>query len=221
MSLERILEPEVMDSEAEARVYDDMDHAEVNRQFVSDFLQFADGVSAFQDMLDVGTGTAQIPVELCLQYPDCRVMAMDLSANMLDLAVYNVEADDLAERITLIQSDAGQMVFEDDMFDAVISNSLIHHLPEPANCLGEMVRVVRDGGILFVQDLFRPNEQTELEQLVEQYTGNETANAQQLFRQSLQAALTVSEMRVLVKGLGFEPDTVQPTSDRHWTWAVR
>ena len=36
--LPRVLEPEVMDSPEEARDYDAMDHAEVNRRFVADFL---------------------------------------------------------------------------------------------------------------------------------------------------------------------------------------
>ena len=36
--LERVLEPEVMDTPAEARDYDAMDHAEVNRLFVDDLV---------------------------------------------------------------------------------------------------------------------------------------------------------------------------------------
>ncbi len=63
--LPRVLEPEVMDSPEEARDYDAMDHAEVNRVFVADFLRFWPG-SGF--VLDVGTGTAQIPIELCRQF---------------------------------------------------------------------------------------------------------------------------------------------------------
>ena len=66
--LDRILEPEVMDSADEALEYDRMDHSHVNRVFVDDFL------SAFvrDDMpnrlpyriFDAGTGTALIPIEL-------------------------------------------------------------------------------------------------------------------------------------------------------------
>ena len=39
--LERVLEPEVMDTAEEARDYDSMDHAAVNTRFCDDFLQFA------------------------------------------------------------------------------------------------------------------------------------------------------------------------------------
>ena len=43
MPLERILEPEVMDSPEEATNYDSMDHREVNRRFVEDLLERVQG----------------------------------------------------------------------------------------------------------------------------------------------------------------------------------
>jgi hypothetical protein len=57
--LNRTLEPEVMDTAADALDYDRMDHREVNRRFVDDFLAAAPDLS---DVLDLGTGTAQIPI---------------------------------------------------------------------------------------------------------------------------------------------------------------
>ena len=41
--LDRVLEPEVMDTEDEARDYDAMDHSQVNRVFVADFLALWNG----------------------------------------------------------------------------------------------------------------------------------------------------------------------------------
>src|SRR2546425_991525 len=67
--LPRVLEPEVMDWAEEARDYDAMDHAAVNRAFVADFLAVWDGAGP---VLDVGAGTAQIPLELCRQRPAVR-----------------------------------------------------------------------------------------------------------------------------------------------------
>jgi hypothetical protein len=42
-----------------------------------------------------------------------------------------------------------------------------------------------------------------------------------MFEDSLRAALSLDEIRQLVEQLGFAPDCVQATSDRHWTWAAR
>ena len=216
--LERVLEPEVMNGSEEARAYDAMDHGDVNRQFVDDLL--ASGCE-FHDVLDVGTGTAQIPIELCRRISTCRVMAADLSHEMLDLARYNIEVQGMIGRIQLDQSDAKQMLYKDGMFDLVMSNGSVHHFPDPATVLRESVRVTADGGFLFFRDLLRPADAETLDHLVATYAGAASQDQQQLFRQSLCAALNLDELRKTVEQLGFDPQSVQATSDRHWTWAVR
>ncbi len=215
--LERVLEPELMDDPDEAHSYNEMNHSEVNRRFVEELLACGE---LGNDILDLGTGTALIPIELCHQHPTCRVMASDAATSMLDLARYNVAVASVELRIQLHYGDSKQLKFEDDMFDGVISNSLIHHVPEPRTMLSEIVRVCKPGGRVFIRDLYRPDSIEEVESLVKTYTINETTYNQQLFRQSLCAALTLQEIRQMVAELGFAAETVQMTSDRHWTWAA-
>lgn len=216
-----------MDSPKEATEYNEMDHSEVNRQFVEDLLAFAESdvdkhePMELEDVLDMGTGTALIPIELCKHHPDCRVMAIDMAISMLDLARYNVEAKGMRERITLAQVDAKQMGYADGIFDVVMSNSIIHHIPEPDQCLAEMVRVAAEPGIIFIRDLMRPDDVETLERVVNQYAGQESEYSQKLFRDSLHAALSLAEIQEKVSELGFEASSVNATSDRHWTWAAR
>jgi ubiquinone/menaquinone biosynthesis C-methylase UbiE len=196
-----------------------MDHAEVNRVFVADFLAFWGGRGS---VLDVGTGTAQIPIALCRQAPHFRVVGIDLAEHMLQVGRENVTRAGLAERIRLERVDAKRMPFPDGHFSAVISNSIVHHIPEPGSVLAEMVRVVSPAGALFVRDLLRPTDEATLHHLVNNYTPGANEHQQRMFRESLQAALTLAEIRILVAGLGFDPQSVRQTSDRHWTWqAVR
>ena len=148
----RVLEPEVMDSSEEAHDYDAMDHSAVNRVFVQDFLAVWHG--GFP-ILDVGTGTAQIPVELCRQSPTAKIVAIDLAQHMLAVAQQNVERSGFKDRIQLKLVDAKGLPFGDGHFGAVISNSIVHHIPLPGGVLAEMVRVVKPSGILFVRDLLR------------------------------------------------------------------
>ena len=218
MALERVLEPEVMDTWEEASDYDSMDHSEVNRAFVTDFLVAGDVSGLF---LDLGTGTALIPIELCQRHEDCYVMAADASVNMLDLARYNIEIAGLIERIQLDHSDAKEMPYQDGYFAAVLSNSIIHHVPDPSVVLKEAIRVVETGGLLFFRDLMRPESDEEVRQLVEAYAGQENEHQQKMFEDSLRAALSLDEMREFVAELGFDHETVQATSDRHWTWSAR
>jgi ubiquinone/menaquinone biosynthesis C-methylase UbiE len=223
MTLPRVLEPEVMDTEQEAVDYDAMEHRAVNALFVSDLLDAlaSTGGRPTIDILDLGTGTAQIPIELCKRFTNCRVMAVDAAGHMLELARYNVEAAGLIERIQLVQADAKRLGFEDDFFDVVMSNSIVHHIPEPIRTLREAVRVVKPGGLIFFRDLLRPPSKERLDDLVETYAGGENDHARQMFADSLHAALTLDEVRDLVGSLGFARDSVEQTSDRHWTWSAR
>ncbi|MCB9875299.1 MAG: class I SAM-dependent methyltransferase [Planctomycetaceae bacterium] len=218
MSLQRILEPEVMDTIEEARDYNEMDHSEVNRLFVDDLLACGE-ISG--DILDLGTGTALIPIELCTRVEDCRVMASDMSACMLDLAVYNLAVSPAEGRIQLDQADAKQLHFEDEQFDIVMSNSIVHHIPEPVSVLREALRVVKPGGLLFFRDLMRPADADMVGHLVATYAAEANDRQRKMFDDSLRAALSLEEIRQLVSSLGFSDDTVQATSDRHWTWIAR
>jgi ubiquinone/menaquinone biosynthesis C-methylase UbiE len=216
--LARTLETEVMDTAEEAHDYDAMDHAAVNRLFVADFLAIWDGAIP---LLDVGAGTAQIPIELCRHAPTARVIAVDMAKEMLHVAEINVARAHLEDQITLQQCDAKHMPFPDATFAGVISNSIVHHIPEPGQVLQEMVRVVRPGGILFVRDLVRPDNEMVLKKLVATYTEGANAHQQQMFEDSLRAALTLEEIRMLVRRFDIAPETVQQTSDRHWTWQAK
>ncbi|WP_166826236.1 class I SAM-dependent methyltransferase [Thalassoroseus pseudoceratinae] len=219
--LERILEPEVMDSVDDAVDYDAMDHSDVNRVFVADYLtarrRFDSIFGRDSTILDVGTGTALIPIEYCQQGGSGTIVGIDMAEEMLKLGRQRVTERGLSERIRLKYADAKKLGFEDGLFDGVMSNSIVHHIPKPADVFGEMLRVLRPGGMLFVRDLMRPADQHTLDQLVETYAENEADHARQLFRDSLHAALTVDEVQEILHSFGYPKEWVSQTSDRHWT----
>lgn len=221
--LSRELEPEVMDTPEEARDYDAMDHSEVNETFCRDLL----ALSPEGPVLDVGTGTAQIPIALLRHAPSLRVVGIDLAEHMLVLGRENVVDAGLAHAISLERIDAKATSLGSGSFPTVMSNSIVHHIPEPALVLREMWRLVAPGGLLFVRDLLRPDTLADVEQLVERYAGpppstrDERArfeHQRDLFRASLRAALSLEEVRALAAELDA---SVSQTSDRHWTLTAR
>jgi ubiquinone/menaquinone biosynthesis C-methylase UbiE len=214
--LPRVLEPEAMDTPEEANDYDAMDHSEVNARFVADLL-VAHGPCRGGEILDVGTGPGRIALALCQADPAARVVAVDMAEAMLALARRHVAGARLHERIACVRGDAKALPWADGRFEAVISNTIIHHIPEPSAALAEMARLVAPGGTLFVRDLARPATLTELALLVATYAGNEPPAARQLFEASLHASLTVAEVQSIVLSLGLPRESVAMTSDRHWT----
>lgn len=220
----RTLEPEVMDSAQEARDYDSMDHSTVNRAFVDDFLNVAEEAGLPLDdgeILDLGTGTALIPIELCRRAEEVRVVGIDLAQEMLKLGQVNVEAAGFADRIRLGRVDGKQLPYAAKSFAAVISNSIVHHIPEPRSVLAEALRVVRSGGLVFFRDLMRPTDDAEVRRLVDVYAAGANDHQRALFDASLRAALDLPEIREIVASLGIDSQAVQATSDRHWTWSAR
>jgi ubiquinone/menaquinone biosynthesis C-methylase UbiE len=223
--LTRVLEPEVMDSPGEALHYDRMDHAEVNSAFVSDLLiacpEAAATEDASLDVLDIGTGTAQIPIDLCRRSPAPRVMAIDLAVAMLHVGRGNVEVAGLTDRIRLDRIDAKQLPYADGQFAMVMSNSIVHHIPEPRQVLREAVRVLAGGGLIFVRDLLRPADNASVDRLVGTYARNANEHQRQLFDQSLRAALSLDEAKDLAAAAGLPRESIKQTSDRHWTLSAR
>lgn len=213
--MQRTLEPQTFTPRQEANEYFEMDHTEVNRQYVVDLLKTG---PVGPRVVDLGCGPGGIPIELCRQQTGVQVIATDAEIEMLEIAKREIDIAGLLDRINLEHAEVGSMDdFEDSMADTVISNSLLHHLEHPQSGLQTACRLLRGGGRLFIRDLYRPPRLDVVESLVDRYAGNENENAQQLFRQSLLAALTLEEIRELAGGLGISPEHVQMTSDRHWT----
>jgi ubiquinone/menaquinone biosynthesis C-methylase UbiE len=135
--MERILEPEVMDTEAEALEYDSMDFLAVNTVFAQRVVELG---SRIAQVLDLGTGTARIPILIAQARPEWQVVAIDLAESMLAIAGENVVRAKLENQIQLQLMDAKQLPYPSSSFDGVISNSLIHHLPDPLPFFRELKR---------------------------------------------------------------------------------
>ena len=215
MSLKRILEPEVMDTERDAAEYDTMDFVEVNQAFAQRALELAPPSGR---VIDLGTGTARIPLlMLQLGKKDLRIHALDLSGEMLKVAKRNLELARLTDRIKLHLADAKDLPFFNGEFDMGISNSLAHHIPEPGVIFMEMARVVKSGGAVFLRDLLRPESVREVNRIVSTYAAGADEHQRKLYRDSLYASLTLDEVEAYVREAGLKGATVLQSSDRHWS----
>ena len=67
-------------------------------------------------ILDLGAGTAQIPIELARRALYTHITAVDAAASMLALARANIAAANLTDRIDLILADAKHLPFADNAF---------------------------------------------------------------------------------------------------------
>lgn len=214
-AMQRLLEPEVMDSWEEAIEYDAMDFTEVNTAFAQEAIAL--GPPAQGLVLDAGTGPGRIPVLMCQMRPQWQFIAIDLAQNMLQIAAQHFEQAGLQKQIRLELVDAKHLPYEDGVFDMAISNSLIHHLPDPLPFFSELKRVTKPNSGIFIRDLFRPIDEVTMNALVESLGNAYDAQQKKLFRDSLHAALTLDEVNQLISTVGLVGVKVYQSSDRHWT----
>jgi len=211
----RIPEPEVMDDALEVEAYRQADFTEVNTACARRALAVA-GRSVRGRAIDLGTGPAEIPVILCSLAPSWRIVAVDASRAMLRAARNRIAAAGLSRRVRLVRGDATDLALVRGPFDLVISNSLVHHLPDPIPFWREVGRLAGRSGAILVQDLARPRTRERAWALVRLHARGSSPLLRRLFYRSLLAAFTTNEVREQLRaarlGRGFR---VRMASDRH------
>ena len=95
-----------------------------------------------EEMLEIGGGMGTDLAQFARH--GARVTDIDLSAGHLELAQENFRLRGLTG--TFVHHDAEALPFEDNRFDLVYSNGVLHHTPNTAHVVREILRVLRPGG---------------------------------------------------------------------------
>ena len=115
---------------------------------VDPLLEWLDGVQR-PLILDVGAGTGRFSkAMLSDERFDGQIWGLDLSIGMLRRARERLAP--FGERCTLIWEDADALPFPGECFDAVVCLEALEFTPNPERTLGELMRVLRPGGVLLL-----------------------------------------------------------------------
>lgn len=120
---------------------------------------------AGRTVIDVGTGTAVLPIKLAAmpQFADASFIATDFFPDMIDAANAAVLQAGLQRRIRVEQCDVHAIPYSNESADYVISRSTIHHWGDPAQAFREIHRILRPGGIALLHEPRRDPNPTVLE----------------------------------------------------------
>ncbi|MDH3216211.1 MAG: class I SAM-dependent methyltransferase [Candidatus Krumholzibacteria bacterium] len=214
--MQRILEPELMEDDAQARAYAEADFEVAHASCITHFQQNFQESTLGRFVLDLGCGPGDISVRFARAYPTCIVHGVDGSKAMLGYGVKTLAAaKDVRERIKLIHGFLPGATLPRSKYDIIISNSLLHHLPDP----GVLWQTVREyalpGSPVFVMDVLRPRSPEQARALVETYAGDEPDILQRDFYNSLLAGFEIDEIRGQLARAGLEGFSVEQVSDRH------
>jgi demethylmenaquinone methyltransferase/2-methoxy-6-polyprenyl-1,4-benzoquinol methylase len=101
--------------------------------------------SAPRLVVDVASGTAGVAIELTRR-TGARVVAVDLSPEMLRGGVLNATRSGASSRVDFVLGKGEQLPFADASFDALTFTYLLRYVADPGATLSELARVVRPGG---------------------------------------------------------------------------
>ena len=123
------------------------------RRLVSDLAALPDGGR----VLDVATGTGDIALALARHYAGVQVVGVDFSVEMMRVGHPKLVATGLERRIMLAASDALDLPFLDDSFDAVTTGFALRNVTDIPRAFAEMYRVVKPGGRVVCLEISRPS----------------------------------------------------------------
>ncbi len=129
--MDRVPEPDLMDDDAQARAYAEADFTEPHENFIKLFKAQWPDREVSGDVLDLGCGPADISIRFAQAFPDCKIEGVDGADEMLAYGIKAVAVAELSKRIDLTHCYLPDEELMQQSFDAVISNSLLHHLKDP------------------------------------------------------------------------------------------
>lgn len=110
-------------------------------------------IGAGTRILEVSCGTGTNACLLAERY-GCSVVGIDIAEHMVAQARRRAEETGLADRVTFMVGDAYRLDFPDASFDAVVTVFVSQFL-DPARAYPEFRRVLRPGGFLGVNEMYR------------------------------------------------------------------
>ena len=203
-----------MDTAEQARAYAAADFTEPHEAFVA---RFREPFPEFRSgrVLDLGCGTADVTVRFARAYPEARVHGVDGAPAMLDEGRKLVRATGFGDRVSLELVRLPNPTLAGASYDAVISNSLLHHLADARVLWTTAAATARKGAPVFVMDLCRPPSTDTAQHLVDAYAAEESPVLRDDFYRSLCAAYTPEEVRAQLVDAGLERFRVGRAGDRH------
>ena len=212
--MQRVLEPELMEDQEQVQAYAQADFSSENQYFVDEFhRQFP----AFHTgtVIDIGCGPADILIRLVKAFPTCNVIGIDASDPMIRAGQSAIVSAGVHDRIQL-RCERIQNTHTTERADAMISNSVLHHFPNPTDFWVTLKRLAKPHAPTMVMDLIRPETTIIAQSIVEQYAKNEPEILRRDFYNSLLAAFTIKEIRVQLADAGLGHFVITQPDDRHW-----
>jgi len=214
--MERCPEPELMEDAEQARAYAQADFSRAHQAVVTLFQRrFGNVAGTALEALDLGCGPGDVTIRFARAYPELHLLGIDGSEAMLAEGRQAVAALGLAHQITLELRFLPDPTLPAAAFDVVVSNSLLHHLADPAVLWRAVRHAARAGAPVLVADLRRAESPEAARALTAEHAAGAPEVLARDFYNSLLAAYTVAEVEQQLAAAGLGGLHVETTDELH------
>ncbi|MFW9965172.1 MAG: class I SAM-dependent methyltransferase [Candidatus Sifarchaeia archaeon] len=163
-------------------------------------------------VLDVGTQHGSFITIMMKSMKDYEAfVGIDISEENLEKARETITEDSVEFELM----NAEELTFDDSSFDTVCISHSLHHLENVDDVLGEMMRVLKPGGYLILQEIFSDKDQSEA-QRTEILTHHLDARIDRMEGTPHFDTLSRQQIKNLINGLGMSSVEVFET-----TWGLK
>jgi ubiquinone/menaquinone biosynthesis C-methylase UbiE len=112
------------------------------------FLEFIEAGPG-HSVLEVGSGLGILTNCVATRFPDCYVVGLEIAPEQLEKATASFSE---TRNLRFLEGDALALEFPESTFDVVYCRYLLEHVSDPAVVVNELLRVLKPGGRVFLQE---------------------------------------------------------------------
>ena len=121
-------------------------------------------------LLEVGCGSGALSIRAAISWPEAEVTGIDYWGAVYNysqtMCESNARSEGVYERCSFLHGDARKLDFQDETFDAVVSNYVYHNIngADKQGLLLESLRVLKKGGVFALNDDMKPQMYGDMEE---------------------------------------------------------
>ena len=153
-------------------------------------------------ILEVGCGRGAGARLILKSFQPSLLCALDLDILMVQKARAYLSADE-GERVSLYVGDVFRLPFKDNVLDAVFGFGVLHHVPDWRGAAAEIARVLKIGGIYFVEEFYPSAYQNFITKHLlvhpeeDRFFGHDLRNALEVIKLPIKEAIDFKKLGIL------------------------
>jgi demethylmenaquinone methyltransferase/2-methoxy-6-polyprenyl-1,4-benzoquinol methylase len=108
-------------------------------------------------ILDVATGTGDLAIEAFKQIPYVKIVGMDVSSKMMEIAAEKVAKLNFSDRFEFVNSPAESIPYPENSFDAIMVAFGVRNFENLEQGIREMKRVLKSTGRIYILEFSKPH----------------------------------------------------------------